>query len=187
MESKTLEIEEKPAENGSGHFKINNQGAELNDFYSKDTDLIPMPNIASLFKSEISRVARKEIRAEVESLRKAVATYRSEIAALKRRTQALEQQLKQVHKSQPKAEPVSTPETGNTLRFSAKGLAKQRQRLGLSAEGVGTLVGASGQSIYNWEDGKARPRAVHLAALAALGGLSKKQAADILAARKAAA
>jgi len=145
-----------------------------------------MANIASIFKSEISRVARKEVRAEVEGLKKAVSTYRSEIASLKRRAQALEQELKRVQKFHPKPEPIAAPETGKALRFSAKGLAKQRQRLGLSADAVATLIGASGQSVYNWEDGKARPRAAHLAAIAALRGLSKTQAAEILAARQAA-
>jgi len=146
-----------------------------------------MPNLASILKSEIARVARREIRAEVESLKKAISTYRSEIAALKRRAQSLEQVLKQVQKSQPKPKPIETAETAKTMRFSAKGLAKHRQRLGLSADAIGTLIGASGQSVYNWEDGKARPRASHLAAIAALRGLSKTQAAEILASRKAAA
>jgi hypothetical protein len=49
-----------------------------------------MPNIASVLKSEIARVARKEVRGEIQSLKKAVGTYRSEIADLKRRTKALE-------------------------------------------------------------------------------------------------
>ena len=147
-----------------------------------------MPNIASVLKSEIARVARKEVRAEVESLKKAVATYRSEIAALKRRAQSLEQSLKQIQKSQPtpKLEPLAAAETGKALRFSAEGLAKQRQRLGLSAEAVGQLIGTSGQSVYNWEDGKTRPRVSHLPAIAALRSLSKKQAAELLASYKSA-
>ena len=49
-----------------------------------------MPNIASILKSEISRVARKEVRAEVSGLKKGVSGHRSEIAALKRRLLALE-------------------------------------------------------------------------------------------------
>ena len=144
-----------------------------------------MPNIASILKSEIVRVARKEIRAEVEGLKKSVGTYRSDIAALKRRSQTLEQELKRLQKSQPKPEPLAVDETVKAPRFSAKGLAKQRQRLGLSAEAVGVLIGASSQSIYNWEVGEARPRAKHLAAIAALRGLSKTQAAEVLASRKA--
>lgn len=143
-----------------------------------------MPNIASVLKSEITRIARKEIRAEVEGLKKSVNTYRSEIAALKRRSLALEQELNRTHKSLPKPERPAIEDTGKTPRFSAKRLASQRQRLGLSAEAVGLLVGASGQSVYNWESGKARPRASHLAAIAALRGLSKTRAAEILAARQ---
>jgi DNA-binding transcriptional regulator YiaG len=145
-----------------------------------------MPNIASVLKSEITRIARKEIRAEVEGLKKSVGSHRTEIAALKRRSQALEQELKRLQKSVPKPEPLPIDEMGKTPRFSAKGLASQRQRLGLSADSIGMLVGASGQSVYNWEAGKARPRASHLAAIAALRGLSKTQAAEILIARKAA-
>jgi len=142
-----------------------------------------MPNLASALKSEISRIARKEIRAEIENLKKSASVHRTEIAALKRRSQSLEQELRKLGKTAPKPTPASSDESGKSLRFSAKGLASQRQRLGLSAEAVGLLVGASGQSIYNWEAGKAKPRASHLAAIAALKGLGKKQAAEVLASR----
>lgn len=142
-----------------------------------------MPNIASILKDEISRVARKEVRAETQSLKKAVGTYRTEIAALKRLSQALEQELRRLSKASPRAAPplAADEETSQTLRFSAKSLASQRQRLGLSAEDCGRLLGASGQSVYNWEAGKARPRANHLPAIAALRSLGKKQAAAHLA------
>ena len=143
-----------------------------------------MPNIASILKSEITRIARKEIRAEVDGLKKSVSGYRSEIAALKRRAQSLEQQVKRLEKSAPKPDVPPSVAASKAPRFSAKGLAKQRQRLELSADAVGVLVGASGQSVYNWEAGKARPRANHLSAIAALRTLSKKQAGEILAARK---
>lgn len=53
-----------------------------------------MPNIAIALKSEISRLARKEIRAETGSLKKAASQYRSQLAALKRRVETLERQLR---------------------------------------------------------------------------------------------
>jgi DNA-binding transcriptional regulator YiaG len=141
-----------------------------------------MPNIASILKSEIARVARKEVRGETLGLKKAVGAYRAEIAALKRRTQALEQELRRLSKLTAKAAPVVASEVrAQTLRFSAKGLASQRRRLALSAHECGLLVGASGQSIYNWEDGKIRPRAGHLPAIAALRTLGRKEAAARLA------
>jgi DNA-binding transcriptional regulator YiaG len=146
-----------------------------------------MPNIASVLKSEIARVARKEARGETLGLKKAASTYRTEIAALKRRIQSLEQELRRVSKASSKVTPIVAKEVSDQkLRFSAKGLASQRQRLGLSADDCGFLLGASGQSIYNWETGKIRPQAKHLPAIAALRGMGKREAAARLASRRAA-
>ena len=39
-----------------------------------------MPNIGSLLKEEIARVARKQLRGETQALKKAVASYRGQIA-----------------------------------------------------------------------------------------------------------
>jgi len=143
--------------------------------------MLHMANIASLLKTEIARVARKQVRAETSVLKQAVGTYRAEIAALKRRAQALESELRRLSKAQARTEPVEAPtEPERKLRFTAKGLASQRKRLGLSAADCGLLLGRSGQSIYNWEEGKARPRARFLAAIAALRTLGKKEAASRL-------
>jgi DNA-binding transcriptional regulator YiaG len=142
----------------------------------------PMPNIASILKAEISRVARKEVRGEIASLKKAIGAYRTEIAALKRRAQTAEKQLHHLRKASSK---VAAPEVSDaatqTPRFSAKGLLSQRKRLGLSAENCGLLVGASGQSVYNWESGARLPRIKHLTAIAALKAMGKKDAAARLA------
>lgn len=136
-----------------------------------------MANFAMALKAEMSRVARKELRAETLLLKKATRAHRTEIAALKRRTQMLENQLRRLSKIVTTAavDDVQT-RPGPRLRFSAKGLAAQRRRLGLSAHDCGLLVGTSGQSVYNWEDGKALPRAKHLPAIAALRSLGKKEA-----------
>jgi DNA-binding transcriptional regulator YiaG len=144
--------------------------------------MLGMANIASLLKSEISRMARKQVRAETLGLKKAVGVYRSEIAALKKRAQALEVELRRLSKAYAKAAPDEAPaQPAQKLRFTAKGLASQRKRLGLSAHDCGLLLGTSGQSVYNWEDGKARPRAKHLTAIAALRSMGKKDAAAKLA------
>jgi DNA-binding transcriptional regulator YiaG len=149
----------------------------------KDCTIAPMPNIASILKEEISRVARKEVRAETQGLKKAVTSYRTEIAALKRRAQALEQEVRRLSKSTAKAAPSARPaEPAGPMRFSAKGLASQRQRLALSADDCGLLLGVSGQSVYNWESGKARPRESVMPAIAALRSLGKKDAETRLAA-----
>ncbi len=147
-----------------------------------------MSNVASALKEEIARVARKEIRRETATLKKASAAYRSEIAALKKRALEFERQLRRLGKTAERsAPPAATADSvAQGARFSAKSMASQRRRLGLSAAECGLLVGASAQSIYNWEEGKARPRAQHLPAIFALRNLSRRQANEILEARKAA-
>ena len=142
-----------------------------------------MTNLANTLKSEIARIARKEMRADLDALKKSVGAYRSEIAALKRRANALEQELRRVGRAVPKAAPQADVEAAtHKARFNAKGLGVLRQRLGLSAHELGLLVGASGQSVYNWEAGEIRPRDKHLPAIAALKTMGKKAAQARLAA-----
>jgi DNA-binding transcriptional regulator YiaG len=147
-----------------------------------------MSNVASVLKEEIARVARKEIRRETATLKKTSAAYRSEIAALKKRALELERQLRQVDKGAERSAPAAASEdsVSQGTRFSAKSMASQRRRLGLSAAECGLLIGASAQSIYNWEEGKARPRGQHLPAIFALRNLGRRQANEILETRKAA-
>lgn len=135
-----------------------------------------MPNIATVLKEEILRLARKELRRELEGLKKASSQYRSEIAALKRRAAALEKQLARVEKSGANPAPTRKGEPKEKIRFSPKGLATHRNRLGLSALEAGLLIGVSAQTIYNWEAGKSRPREGQLAAIAALRAMGKRAA-----------
>jgi len=137
-----------------------------------------MPNLALTLKAEIVRVARKVVRAEVAALKKATSTQRAEIASLKRRAEDLEQNLRQLTKARSSAAAVTPEAAGSRATlFSAKSLASQRKRLGLSAADCGLLIGASGQSVYNWETGSARPQDRHLGAIAALRSLGRKEAA----------
>jgi DNA-binding transcriptional regulator YiaG len=143
-----------------------------------------MPNIASVLKAEISRIARKEGRLAADALRTAMSAQRSEVAALKRRVQELETALKasartsgRAQAAKPSANSASRDKDFGGLRFRAAGMAANRKRLGLSAEDFGLLVGATGQSVYSWESGKSKPRANSLAAIAALRGVGKREVA----------
>ncbi|HEY3400312.1 MAG TPA: helix-turn-helix domain-containing protein [Geothrix sp.] len=136
-----------------------------------------MPNIASILKEEILRLARKEVRGELEGLRKASAQHRSDIAELKRRVASLEKQVSHVEKkASRKVTPEAAMDEAGRVRFSAKGLATHRQRLGLSAAETGALLGVSAQSVYHWESGKSKPRQQQLAAIAALRKMGKRAA-----------
>ena len=136
-----------------------------------------MADITRIFKEEIARLARKEIRAETERLKKASAQYRSDIAALKRQVADLEKQLGRASK-QLRAVEFPPPSNGEDVphRFSVKGLKSLRARLEVSAADFARLLGVSPQTIYNWETEKTRPRADQVAAIAGLRTIGKREA-----------
>lgn len=140
-----------------------------------------MANIASLLKDEISRLARKETRNEIEGLKRASAHYRSEIAALKRQVATLEQQVRRLGKAAPRAAQANAePQASTKIRFTVRGFKSLRQRLGLTASLMGALLGVSGHTIYAWEAGNSRPRRAQLERIAALRGMGKREVGGIL-------
>ena len=101
-----------------------------------------MPNIAAVLKEEIRRLAKKEIKAQVGTTKKAVAQYRSDIANLKRSLSQQEREIKLLKKQQ--GQPQTEEEPLESVRFSARSVKAQRSRLGLSAADYGKLVGVVG-------------------------------------------
>ena len=136
-----------------------------------------MPNIGSVLKEEISRLARRELRGQVEGMRKASAQYRRHIAALKRQVAKLESQVSLLQGKVLNQVAAAPADSGSKrVRFVPKALRSQRERLGLSAADYGRLVGVSAQSVYNWEHETARPRGGQIMRLAALRAMGKREA-----------
>jgi DNA-binding transcriptional regulator YiaG len=143
-----------------------------------------MSTFANQLKSEIARIAKKENKAENASLKKASAQYRSDIAALKRRIAALESAINKIskHSSNTSVQSLTEEDGEKPLRFRVAGFATLRKKLGVTANEMGILLGVSGQSVYKWEQGKAKPRASQMQAIAAVRKLGKKQVTELLAA-----
>ena len=159
-----------------------------------------MANLANALKEEISKLARKEIRQQTAGAAKATAQCEREIVALKRQVEDLKRKLAALPAPKPSElagskKKASTRSAGSRkdgkaassgsttakkslrARFSAKNLKTERERLGLSADNYGRLVGVSGLSIYNWEQEKARPRESSIEALLKIKGIGKREAA----------
>jgi len=137
-----------------------------------------MTTLAVALKDEIRRLARKEIKAQTGPTAQAVAHYRREIAKLKRQSREHERKIAFLEAQERKriGKPESTNGEDNGSRFSARSVKAQRRRTGLSAADYAKLVGVSGLTVYNWENGKSRPRKEQLASLVALRGIGKRQA-----------
>ena len=136
-----------------------------------------MPNIAVVLRQEIMRLARKEIRAQTTTARKALTQLRSANAELKRETSDLRSKLARLERrTRSDSGRAGAEEKPRAVRFNAKGLATHRSKLGLSAADFGKLVGVTGQTIYKWEQGSARPRVSQLNAIASIRGIGKRSA-----------
>lgn len=134
-----------------------------------------MPNIGAVLREEIMRLSKRASRAQLDVMKKASAQHRRQIAALKREVAQLTRQLSALARtSPPTAVPNGSP--ARRVRFVAKGLRSQRERLDLSQADFGRLVGVSAQSIYQWERGSTRPRPAQLTAVVALRGIGKREA-----------
>jgi DNA-binding XRE family transcriptional regulator len=146
---------------------------------------LKMTTFAAALKKEIARVARKELRDEISTLRKGSSTYRSEIAELKRKIKALESKVKALSRTSPSVTSKTASKPGTTLTrvkpgrkvtFGAAEFSALRQRLGFTQAQMAQLVGASALSIYKWESGQVTPRAAQLEKIMSVRKIGKREA-----------
>jgi DNA-binding transcriptional regulator YiaG len=146
-----------------------------------------MTTFATSLKKEVARIARKELRDEVSALRKSSATYRSEIAELKRRLNSLESRFKSMSRTESKRETptldasksepsIGRKKPGRKVAFGPADLLALRQKLGFTQAQMGELIGASSLSIYKWESGQVVPRAAQLEKIFAVRKIGKREA-----------
>ncbi len=135
-----------------------------------------MPNLTSVLNDQIRRLARREIRANTKSIKRATGHYRRDIAELKRQVAQLLKQVSVLQKQVPQKTVTASPEAVQGARLRIDGLKAHRARLGLSAKEYGRLLGVSDLTVYNWEGGKSKPRRSHLPSIVAVRGIGKREA-----------
>ena len=147
-----------------------------------------MTTFAISLKKEIARVARKELREEIDALRKASNSQRSEIAALKKTLKTFESQLKKLGRggspsvSTARVEASTVGEIpprgkpGRKVEFTAERLRSQRERLGLTQAQMAKLLEVSSLTIWKWESGGAAPRASRVPQILQRLALGKREA-----------
>ena len=116
-------------------------------------------------------MARKEIKPELQGMRKAITSHRSEIAALKREVKGLTSQLKTAQRQtkaasavSPSDQPIVSNRPGSEkFVFESEMLAQMRNALGATQIEMARLLTVSPLSYSRWEKGQAHPRSKQLA------------------------
>ena len=141
-----------------------------------------MGKLEATIKSEIERLAKRELRKvsvplkrDVRSLKITVSQFRKAILPLQRFTTA---QQKELAKREVKLE--LSPEEIKKSRFSPRLVRTLRKKLKISQRELAILVGVSMTAIQNWEAGKVTPRTEKKARLGALRKLGRTEIKKLL-------
>ena len=130
-------------------------------------------------QSEITRVARKEIKKELEPVKRVNATQRGYIADLRREVGELEKEVARLRKEAGVPAPVVEEESPKGFWITGKGVASLRKKLALTQAELAKLADVSTQSVVKWEkhDGKIPFRKQETAVkMQQIRGMSKSEA-----------
>ena len=130
-----------------------------------------MNTFSNALRAEVVRMARKEIKPELQGMRKAITRHRSEIAALKRDVKTLTSELKAAQRNAKVMESPKALDQGKApnrseqvvFDFQPEMLAQMRSTLGITQVEMGLVLGVSSLSVARWEKGQAQPRSKQLA------------------------
>jgi DNA-binding transcriptional regulator YiaG len=141
-----------------------------------------MGKLEGIVKSEIVRLAKREIRKvslplgrDVWSLKSAVSQLRKTVLTLERL--AVEQQ-KELRRGKMGLE--APPEEVKKSRFSPRLIRRLRQRLGITQKEMAMLTGVTVGAIYQWEKGIFEPRGQKKGMLVALRKLGRRDVRRLL-------
>ncbi len=139
-----------------------------------------MAKIERVIKSEIVRLAKREMRKAFLPLKRDVRQMSGKLSGLSKALSSLMRLTKEagLEKQRPKLE--ATPEEVKTSRITPARIQGLRKKLGISQREMGVLLGASTGAVVSWERGKFRPQGDKKAALVGLRKLGKRQVKAML-------
>jgi DNA-binding transcriptional regulator YiaG len=137
--------------------------------------------LESTIKSEIQRLAKREIRSTFIPLRKEVRAMRIRLSDLSKGITSLNRMAKEHHLEEGKPKLEATPEEVKASRLTPERIRRLRKKLGISMKELGILTGSSLSAIVSWEKGKFKPKEEKKATLVALRKVRKREVRKMLA------
>jgi len=128
-------------------------------------------SIAQVLKEEIGRMVSREIKS---------AGIARELKAVTTRLDRIEKRIDALEAGRAKPARAAGRRSrgkvdGRTLRFSPDSLKRLRLKLGVTQAELAKLLGVSGNAVWQWEAGRARPRADSIRQIKELRGLGKRE------------
>ena len=141
-----------------------------------------MGKIESIIKSEIQRLAKREVRSTFRPLRKEVWGMKLKLSNFIKNFTILDRLAKEASKSKSTERKLeASPEEVKASRLTPERISNLRKKLGISQRELGGLVGATIGAVLSWEKGKFKPRGDKKAALVALRKVRKRDVRKMLA------
>ena len=141
-----------------------------------------MAKMESIIKSEIQRLAKRELHSVFRPLRREVWGMRLKLSELVKRFTNLnrwaKEQARQAESTEVKLE--AAPEEVKASRLTPERIRGLRKKLGISQRELGILAGVTVGAVASWENGKFKPKGEKKAALVALRRLRKRDAKKLL-------
>jgi len=141
-----------------------------------------MGKVEGIIKSEIVRLAKREMRKTSVPLRRNVRLLKNTVSQIRRAVLALErfaaQQQKELKKRKMPLE--ATPEEVKKSRFSSRLIRSLRKKLGISQKELAILAGVTVGAAHLWEKGKFKPKDEKKAVMVALRKLGRRDVKKLL-------
>ena len=145
-----------------------------------------MGKVEAIIKSEIVRLAKREVRRVATPLRRDIRYLKSTVSQLRKTVLILERFNALQKKEWEKKPPLkAAPEEVATSRLSPRLIRSLRRRLGISQRDLARLAGVSPLAVYQWESGVFKPKKEKKGVLIALRKIGRRDAKRLLEERKA--
>ncbi len=137
--------------------------------------------LGTTIKSEIIRLAKREMRKSLIPLNRDVRSLKSIVSQLRRSVSGLQRFVSQQERQMgPKPVPELTPEDMKKARFSPGLIKSLRKHLGVSQRELAKLAGVTVGAVFQWEKGKFEPKDEKKKILVGLRKLGRREARSIL-------
>ena len=141
-----------------------------------------MGKFEGIIKSEIVRLAKREIRKTLVPLGRDVRLLKSTVSQLRKAVLLLERLMAQQQKELGKRKvPLeATPEEVKKSRFSPRLIRSLRKSLGISQKELAILSGVTVGAVHMWESGRFRPKDEKKSLMVGLRKLGRRDVGKLL-------